>query len=312
MNKYKNEAALIFCTLIWGGTFSATKLSLVSISSCLFIGIRFAIASFVFLIYIYFKNRKEQVSYPEFKTNRSLYFLAFLLGFWMFMGFAFETIGLKYTTATKSGFLTGTLVVITPILQTIFLKRMPSSGNLLGVIVVMLGLFFLSAESRGENNEFVISLQTGDVLTLAGAFFFSLYIIYVDKASKSCPLDILLLSQTLVTSIFSFMLAFVLDWTEFEPLFIKMDSKVMPALFYNGLISSVGTTFLQTKYQKGISPTRAGLIFSLEPVFSAILAYFTLEERLDSIGLIGCSLVLTGVLLAELLGREKKSKIPKV
>lgn len=306
MNRYKNEAALIFCTLIWGGTFSATKLSLVSISSCLFIGIRFAIATFVFVIYILLKNRKNPVSYPDWKTNKSLYFLAFLLGFWMFMGFAFETIGLKYTTATKSGFLTGTLVVITPILQTLFLKRMPSSGNLLGVIVVMFGLFFLSAESVGEDHKFIISYHLGDVLTLGGAFFFSLYIIYVDKASKSCPLDILLLSQTLVTSVFAFLLAFILHWTEFEPLFIKMDSRVMPALFYNGLISSVGTTFLQTKYQKGISPTRAGLIFSLEPVFSAILAYFTLEERLDVTGLIGCSFVLTGVLLAELLGREKK------
>lgn len=306
MNRYKNEAALIFCTLIWGGTFSATKLSLVSISSCLFIGIRFAIATFVFLIYIFLKNRKSPVSYPDWKTNKSLYFLAFLLGFWMFLGFAFETVGLKYTTATKSGFLTGTLVVITPILQTLFLKRMPSSGNLLGVIVVMFGLFFLSAETVGEDHKFVISYHLGDVLTLGGAFFFSLYIIYVDKASKSCPLDILLLSQTLVTSVFAFLLAFILHWTEFEPLFIKMDSRVMPALFYNGLISSVGTTFLQTKYQKGISPTRAGLIFSLEPVFSAILAYFTLEERLDVTGLIGCSFVLTGVLLAELLGREKK------
>ncbi|TGK06579.1 DMT family transporter [Leptospira semungkisensis] len=304
MNRYRNEFALIFCTLIWGGTFSATKLSLISVSSCLFIGIRFALAYLVFLIYIFIKQRSEGTRFPNLKENKGLYFLAFLLGFWMFLGFAFETIGLKYTTATKSGFLTGTLVVITPILQTIFWKKTPNSGNLLGVIVVMLGLFFLSSEWT-EDHKFVISFRLGDVLTLCGAFFFSLYIIYVDKASKSCPLDILLLSQTLVTSVFSFGLAFLLDWSGFEPLFVRLDEKVMPALLYNALISSVGTTFLQTKYQKGISPTRAGLIFSLEPVFSAILAYFTLNETLDGTGLLGCGLILTGVVLAELLGRER-------
>ncbi len=305
MKRFQNEAALIFCTLIWGGTFTATKLSLVSVSSSLFTGIRFAIASFVFIIYILYKSKNEGSKFPVFKTHKNLYFLAFLLGFWMFLGFAFETIGLKYTTATKSGFLTGTLVVITPILQTVFFRKVPSSGNLVGVIVVMLGLFFLSAEPMGENNKFVISYHLGDVLTLGGAFFFSLYIIYMDRASKTCPLDLLLLSQTLVTSVFSFVLAFVLDWSDLEPLMVRLEPNVLPALFYNGLISSVGTTFLQTKYQKGISPTRAGLIFSLEPVFSAIIAYFVLEERLDFTGFIGCSLVLTGVLLAELLGKDR-------
>ncbi|TGK02556.1 DMT family transporter [Leptospira langatensis] len=304
MNRYRNEFALIFCTMIWGGTFSATKMSLISVSSCLFIGIRFAIASLIFLIYIFIKQRSEESKFPNLRENKGMYFLAFLLGFWMFLGFAFETVGLRFTSATKSGFLTGTLVVITPILQTIFWKKTPNSGNLLGVIVVMLGLFFLSSEWT-EDHKFIISFRLGDVLTLCGAFFFSLYIIYVDKASRSCPLDVLLLSQTLVTSIFSFGLAFLLDSSGFEPLFVQLNEKVMPALLYNGIISSVGTTFLQTKYQQGISPTRAGLIFSLEPVFSAILAYFTLGETLEGTSLLGCGLILTGVILAELLGRER-------
>lgn len=306
MKRFENEAALIFCTLIWGGTFTATKLSLVSVSSCLFIGIRFAIASLVFVLYLFWKKEKGVRIFPNFSENRRSYTLAFLLGFWMFVGFAFETIGLKYTTATKSAFLTGTLVVITPILQTVFYRRIPSWGNLLGVLIVFLGLFFLSSETSGGSAGFKMSEHLGDILTLGGAFFFSLYIIYMDKASGVCSLEILLLSQTLVTSLFSFLLAFLLDWGGIEPLFIRLDSNVMPALFYNGLISSVGTTFLQTKYQKGISPTRAGLIFSLEPVFSAILAFYILDERLASVGLIGCGLVLTGVVLAELLGKERK------
>lgn len=306
MRKFQNEAALIFCTLIWGGTFTATKLSLVSVSSALFIGIRFAIASLVFLIYVFLKNKKLSGVLPEFGSNRRVYRLAFLLGFWMFLGFAFETIGLKYTTATKSAFLTGTLVVITPILQTIFWKRIPNVGNLAGVFVVLIGLFFLSFENLEKNQGFIMDDHIGDLLTLGGAFFFSLYIITMDSASQDCPMDLLLLSQTIITSAFAFFLAFGLDWSGIEPLFMRWNMNVMPALLYNGLISSVGTTFLQTKYQKGISPTRAGLIFSLEPVFSAILAFAILDERLAGAGLIGCSLVLTGVLLAELLGRDRK------
>ncbi|EPG74525.1 EamA-like transporter family protein [Leptospira fainei serovar Hurstbridge str. BUT 6] len=303
MKQFKNEGALILCTLVWGGTFTATKLSLVSVSPSLFLGIRFAIASAVFLIYALLQKPTKE--YRE-EAKQSRIWIPVLLGFWMFLGFACQTIGLKFTTATKSGFLTGTLVVITPILQTIFFRRIPNAGNLLGVIIVMLGLFFLSFDPEAGIGKLSFQFHWGDVITIGGAFFFSLYILLMDRVSREVSIQTLLLSQTLTTSILSFLLALGLDYLGLETLMWHWETGVLPALIYNGLISSVGTTFLQTKYQKAVTPTRAGLIFSLEPVFSAVIAYYTLGERMQFVGLLGCGLVMTGVLFAELFGSSKE------
>ncbi|PJZ69082.1 multidrug DMT transporter permease [Leptospira perolatii] len=313
MNRFRSEFSLILCTLIWGGTFTATKLSLTSVSPSFFLGMRFGIAFLVFLPILFFVSRRSASreqrllgALSELTPNQL--WTAFLLGFWMFAGFACQTIGLRFTTAIKSGFLTGTLVVITPILQTVLYRRAPSAGNLLGVIVVMAGLFFLSSEPDGGGDELLFSFKTGDLITLAGAFFFACYVIQMDSASRELPDSILLISQTFVTSIASFGLAICLSVIGWETFYWEWDPAMIPVLLYNGVLASVGTTYLQTRYQREVSPTRAAIIFSLEPVFSAFIAFFILDDRLTTAGVIGCFLVLSGVLIAEFLGKVKEEK----
>jgi len=123
MKKYNGEAALLFNTLIWGGTFALIKNALSDVSTMLFLGLRFGIASLIFLPFVY----KYLV-----KTNLKTILAGSVLGLFYFSGFAAQTFGLNLTTATKSGFITGTFVVFIPILQLIIEKRKPKWFNILG------------------------------------------------------------------------------------------------------------------------------------------------------------------------------------
>ena len=93
-----------------------------------------------------------------------------ILGILLSIGFITQTIGLQYTTASKSGFLTGLLVIFTPIFQLFIERKMPGKGNLLGVVLVAIGLFFLTSPQGQEFN-------LGDFLTLICAVVYALYII---------------------------------------------------------------------------------------------------------------------------------------
>lgn len=133
MKKYTAEAILILVTLIWGATFVIIKVALNDISPMTFVATRFLIASII-LFPFYLKIRK--------RFNKTITLSGILLGTMFFLGFATQTIGLKYTSATKSGFITGTFVIFTPIFQLLFEKKRPSKGNLFGVVLVLAGLNF--------------------------------------------------------------------------------------------------------------------------------------------------------------------------
>lgn len=156
----RHEIYLILCTLIWGGTFTMTIFGLRDTSPSIFLGLRFGIASMIFLPFAWKEFRKGKIWYPG----------AFLLGMFLYLGFACETIGLKTTTATKSSFLIGTLVVITPIFEAILKKRMPGKGNLLGASVVFTGICLIFAGEIGM--EGTLTITNGDWITLGGAIFF--------------------------------------------------------------------------------------------------------------------------------------------
>ena len=140
MKKYTGEFALLFNTLIWGGTFALIKNAFSDISPLLFLGLRFTIAALIFLPFVYSSLKK---------TNKQTLIAGSILGFFYFAGFTAQSLGLNLTTATKSGFITGTFVVFIPILQLIIERRKPKWFNMLSVFLVLIGLIMLS--SKGEN-----------------------------------------------------------------------------------------------------------------------------------------------------------------
>jgi drug/metabolite transporter (DMT)-like permease len=279
VKRRKAESILLLTTFIWGGTFVVVKGALGDASPLAFLGVRFVIAGIILLPFVF---------WDLMKSSANVWYAGFLLGVMLFIGFATQTIGLNFTTASKSGFITGLLVVFTPLLQLLIEKRVPRPGNLLGVVLVLIGLFLLTSPRGSEFN-------IGDALTLACAFFFALYIVYLDIYSKLYSIGILTFIQIFTVAVLSLAGAFI-----FEEIKLDFTNNLIFALAYTAILATLLTTYLQTRYQRDTTPTRAAIIFALEPLFSAVLAYFILAELLGTIGIIGGAILIIGLITSEL------------
>ena len=288
------EGALFSNTLIWGGTFVMIKSALAFISPMMFVSIRFFVASVLLLPFVY----------PLFKfISKKQLSEGFILGVFLYIGFAVQTIGLQYTTATKSAFITGTFVLFTPILQTIIEKRIPTLGNILGVLLVTVGIIFLSSK---ENSLFSIfselreGFNFGDFLTLICAIFYAVYIVYLDKISANHNHRFLTFAQISVTGLLSILSVIVFSLFQIEQIKIVLNTEVVIAILYTTLFATILTTSLQTKFQQSVTPTRASIIFSMEPIFAALTAYFFINEKLSNFGIVGAAFIFIGILTSEL------------
>jgi len=292
--RFLGEGAMLVVTLLWGATFAIVKLSIHDVSTMLFVAIRFSIVS-ILLIPVFLKLRKE--------FSKEVIIAGSILGLFLFGEFATQTFGLKYTSATKSGFLTGSTVIIVPFLQIIIEKRKPNNGAIIGVILVFTGIFFLSSNSKSIFSifqEFKDNFTIGDFLTLISALFFAFYIIYIDLFTKRYNLWMMVIIQVVVTSILAFIAAFITSFSGVEKIRIEFTNNLLVGLLYTSIFTTLITTVMQTKYQKLISPTKAGIIFSLEPVFAAIITFFLLHEEITNLGYIGAGIIFTGLIISEL------------
>ncbi|MGE5402118.1 MAG: DMT family transporter [Ignavibacteriales bacterium] len=300
--KYLSESALIITTLLWGATFVIVKGSLTDSSPMLFVAVRFLIASVVMLPFVY----KKLI-----RIDKKTLYRSSLLGVFLFLEFAPQAVGLKYTSATKSGFITGSFVLFTPIMQILIEKKKPASGAIAGSIIVVLGLLFLSAKPAPGSDMFqsVSSLlgdlggnfNAGDFLTLICAFFFAVQIVYLHKISKEINFLLLTFFQVAVTSLLAFLFSAALSMTNIEPVHFELTGNLVFGLMYTALFASIVTFLLQTRFQREVSPVKAGIIYSFEPVFSAIFAYIMLGERISALGVVGGILIFFGLVTSEVL-----------
>jgi drug/metabolite transporter (DMT)-like permease len=301
MPKYKALAALILPTVIWGGTFVIIKESLSFVSPMVFISSRFLFAALLLLPFtgIIFRGSGSM----EIKGGM-------LLGLLYFIGFATQTIGLNFTTATKSGFITGTFVVFTPILQLLIEKRKPSKWNITGIVLVLIGLIFLF--SHGEHlfdvfSEIGSNFNIGDFLTLICALSYSGYIVYLDIISKKAKFMPLVFIQIALTAAGGILFLMIFAATGIEQIRINYNTYVILALLYTAILATILTTGLQTRFQKYVTPTKAAIIFSFEPIFAAVFAYLLINERLGSFGIMGGIFIFAGLLVSEIFEKRPEA-----
>lgn len=301
--KIKSEGALLLMTLLWGATFVIVKESLHDISSMLFVASRFGIASVVLFVILVLRKKK---------FVREAVAPGMFLGLFLYLSFISQTIGLKYTTATNSGFITGSSVVIVPFLQFFIQKKKPSRGALIGTMFVFAGIIFLSSGGNSISaflSQFGKNFNLGDALTLGCALFYAFHIVYIDQLSSKNDMWILLLTQLVTVGVLAFLTALLFAAISLEPLRINFSNYLMFGIFYTSIFTTLVTIGLQTKFQKNVTPTQAGIIYSFEPIFAAIFAFFLLGEKISMFGWVGCALIFTGLILSMTLDPEMAKEV---
>jgi len=275
----KADRYLIAITLIWGSTFSVTKVILEDMPPLMLQGVRFALAALMVGIY----TRRDIRA-----TNRASLKAGIILGLMLGGGFALQTVGLVQTTASKAGFLTGTMVIFTPMLQLAIERRLPTIANLIGVLVVAVGMYLFTMPGAGDFN-------SGDMLVLFCAVVFAFYIVYLDVFTKEKFHREIVFYQFVVTSIMGFAGALLLGDAS-----THISGDALLGLLYLALFASSIAIFVQSKYQRESTPTKAAIIFSLEPVFAALMAWMILDERMSALEATGAAIMFLGLLVSEI------------
>jgi drug/metabolite transporter (DMT)-like permease len=259
-----------------------------------FVFIRFFITLLIFVAFFYKKIRL-------FKYNEIKY--GIYLGAFLFVGFLTQTTGLKYTTASNSAFITGTNIVLIPFTQILIIKTKPKIENVIGIIIVVIGLYFLTNIKSDQIN-------TGDLLTILCAISFAFYIVYLDKFSEKINTDALIFGQFLTTTVLTLISVIFFENYFFSDVHITFNSSLIVSLVFTALFNTFLGLFLSTRYQKFTSPVRAGLIYNMEQIFAVIFAYFILSEMMTTVQVIGAGIMIFGVVISEfynvIIGKFRK------
>lgn len=273
------DLSLLLVVIVWGYTFVAIKNALAGVTPFNFIALRFIIA-FLILAVVF---RKRLSGLDRFVILRGS-----VIGIFLFFAYAFQTVGLKYTTASNAGFITGFSVVLVPVFSALILKAKPSIESSIGVACAIAGLFFLS-----YNNGYAVN--KGDLLVLFCALAVAFHILTVGYYTKKTDSILLTIVQIGVVTILSVICAFL-----FEETVIPKSEVVWEALFVTSIFATVGAYLVQNIMQRFTSSTHTALIFSGEPVFAGIFGFCLLGERLSGWSVFGCILILAGMVISEL------------
>lgn len=278
--KTKADLALIGVTVGWGASFLFTKEAINQIEVFNFIALRFFIA-FAFSFVIFYKRM--------IKANLKGLLYGGILGTILFVSYGVQTLGLQYTSVSNSAFITGLSVVLVPIILSLLDKRLPSPKLMLCSMVAASGLALLTL-SNGLN-----SINIGDILTLISALGFATHIIVVGKlASKEDPF-VMAIIQFGVVTVLSTLIS------------VGIETPVLPttsSLWLNivglSIVCTAGAFITQNVAQKYTTASHTALIYTLEPVFAAVAGYIFVGEVLSGSGLMGASLIVTGMLISEI------------
>ena len=278
------QLALIITTIIWGSTFLLVKNSVEGgTTPFTFIFYRFLIAIIMIIPFILFSKNKDS-SIINFNRNEIIF--GIICGFFLYVGYVFQTYGLELTLATKSAFITGTSILIVPFI--IYLYKGDKIGYelWLSILVVILGLYLFT--NPGELSDVDIerghTLQQalpniGDLLTFGCAIFFAMHIVgQSDAVQNKINLIRFLIIQFLTVAILSGLSTF------FTGGFVaNYDSQLLTSLIINGVFASTIAIFLMVWAQKILTAAETAIIFSLEPIFCLLFEIIVGET--DTIGL---------------------------
>lgn len=281
--------ALLGATVIWGSAFIAQSVGMDKIGPFTFQAVR----CFLAVVFLFPASALFSKGKPFWKSwaDPALWRSGVICGLALFAASSLQQIGLVYTDAGKAGFLTAMYIVFVPFLG-LFVGQRPGRNALLSLIPAIVGLYLLSCTS-------VSGINKGDVLLLLCAVAFSVQILLIDR--HCAGLDGLKLNciQALVVAVLSVPWALLTE---------TVDASLIAAcwlpLGYAGVLSMGVAYTLQIVGQKGVAPSAAALLMSLESVFAALFGWLLLHETMTKAELLGCALVFAAVVISQL--PEKK------
>jgi drug/metabolite transporter (DMT)-like permease len=278
------ELVLLLITALWGTTFSLIKAALVGASPAALLVVRFGIATASMAV-VTLVARPRVWPYA-----RALFHDGIILGLLLAAGFILQTEGLALTTPARSAFFTGLTVLLVPFLGAAVYRRRIAARAAVAALLATLGLGLLTHPAARSP---LVATLTGDLLCLACAFAFAVHILGTSEWTRRHPLLPLTFLEIAVAFLAIAGYGLVRPW-QFES-----SPGLWATVIFLGAGMTAGAFLLQNWCQRRVSPVRAALIFSLEPVVAAIFAWFHRGDRLTTLELIGGSFVIMGVIVGE-------------
>ena len=272
------DLSLLLVALAWGGGFVVLKDALDSITPFYIMAIRFALATLIMSI-IFWKKLKN-ITKEDIRVGS-------IIGLFLFIGFATQTVGLQYTTASKNAFLTGTNVVIVPFLAWKVHKHRPDGYAIVSTFIALVGIALLTVEGS-------FSINKGDALTLVCAVAFAAHIVSVGYFGKGKDPLLLTLIQIGVAALLFIIFALI-----FEPVPRELNRGMVGAISYMVLFPTVMAFLIQNVAQQLTTSTHTALILCLESVFGTLLAVFFLKEAFTPQMITGCILIFVAIITTE-------------
>ncbi|ASV54913.1 Permease of the drug-metabolite transporter (DMT) superfamily [Lelliottia jeotgali] len=281
------EAILILITMFWGGTFLAVQYAVTLSDPFFFVGLRFATAALVVALF-------------SLKTLRGLTMkelqAGVAIGVSIAMGYSLQTWGLQTIPSSKSAFITAMYVPLVPLLQWLCLGRMPGLMSCVGIVLAFIGLIFLAGP--GDN---LLAMGPGEIITLIGAVAIAAEIILISAWAGKVDVKRVTVVQLATASIVAFV-AMVPAGESVPP----MSTGLVVVALGLGIFSAIIQVTMNWA-QRSVSPTRATVIYTGEPVWAGIFGRLA-GERLPMLALLGAAFIVVGVLVSELKLKKKKTQ----
>ncbi|ETS13621.1 DMT family transporter [Bartonella quintana] len=284
----KQELALFAATILWGITFLVIHIAVRYSGPLFFVGFRFTVASLICGA-IFWRSMKGITVYEI--------FAGMAVGLGMFLGYAFQAMGLQTIISSQSAFITALYIPIVPMLQWIIFKKPPRLACWVGIIFAFIGLILVSGQKSGR-----FDFSKGEILTLLGALAIAGEIILIGIFANKVDSRRVTVLQLCFSGLFSFFC-------------MPLNGESIPEFSWVWLSIGVGLAFMSAIIQlamnwaqKSISPTRATLIYAGEPVWAGIVGRLA-GESLSPLALLGGALILIGIIVAELQPSQWRKKI---
>ena len=288
----KAHLLLVTITLIWGSTFVLMKQALAESSPLLLNAARMSLAAI--LLAAYYRKHLARIERPALLAGITV-------GVFLFLGYAFQTTGLRLTTPSKSAFLTGVSTVLVPLLLVLIWRTRIHPLRIVGIGLALSGLFLMTVPAGTQALADFANVNRGDLLTIACALGFAFHIIFVGRVTQRFAFEQIAVLQIAVAAVLMCIAAPVLERPH-----MRLSGTVVTTVVVTGVLGTALAFTVQAWAQQFTPATHTALIFTLEPVFAWLTSFLYLKERLGFRAGAGALMILAGVLVSELLGQVSR------